>query len=54
MIAGIYIFGWKMGSNPFILLRDSGVLDNAPALHINGDVTQALASRLYAFDKRWK
>jgi cytochrome c-type biogenesis protein CcmF len=42
MIAGIYIFNWKMGSNPFILLRDSGVLDNAPALHLNFDVNQAL------------
>ncbi len=42
MLAGIYIFGWKMGSNPFILLRDSGVLDNAPALHLNLDVNQAL------------
>lgn len=42
MIAGIYIFGWKMGTNPFILLRDSGVLDSAPALHINGDVTLGL------------
>lgn len=42
MIIGIYIFGWKMGSNPFILLRDSGVLDNAPALHLNFDVNQAL------------
>jgi len=42
MIAGIYFFGWKMGSNPFILLRESGVLDNAPALHINFDVNQAL------------
>lgn len=42
MIAGIYIFGWKMGSNPFILLRDSGVLDNAPALHLNFDASQAL------------
>ena len=41
MIAGIYFFGWKMGTNPFILLRDSGVLDNAPALHINGDVLTA-------------
>ena len=40
MLAGIYIFGWKMGSNPFILLRDSGVLENAPALHIGGDITQ--------------
>ena len=42
MIAGIYIFGWKMGSNPFILLRESGVLDNAPILHINGDVNLGL------------
>ncbi len=42
MIAGIYFFGWKMGTNPFILLRDSGVLDNAPALHINGDVMLGL------------
>ncbi|MBL7749247.1 MAG: cytochrome c biogenesis protein CcsA, partial [Chitinophagaceae bacterium] len=42
MVAGIYIFNWKMGSNPFILLRDSGVLDNAPALHIDMDVNQPL------------
>ncbi|HYM94006.1 MAG TPA: cytochrome c biogenesis protein CcsA [Chitinophagaceae bacterium] len=42
MIAGIYFFGWKMGSNPFILLRDSGILDSAPALHLNFDVTQPL------------
>jgi cytochrome c-type biogenesis protein CcmF len=42
MIAGIYVFGQKMGSNPFILLRDSGVLDNAPAYHINFDASQSL------------
>ena len=42
MIAGIYFLGEKLGSNPFILLRDSGVLDNAPALHINMDVNQPL------------
>jgi cytochrome c-type biogenesis protein CcmF len=42
MIAGIYIFDWKMGSNPFILLRDSGVLDNEPGLHLNLDVNQPL------------
>lgn len=42
MIAGIYVFGVNVGSNPFILLRDSGVLDNAPGLHINFDVTQPL------------
>ncbi len=42
MVMGLYIAGWKMGSNPFILLRDSGVLDNAPALHLNFDVAQPL------------
>ncbi|HQV59450.1 MAG: cytochrome c biogenesis protein CcsA [Chitinophagaceae bacterium] len=42
MVAGLYFFGWKMGSNPFILLRDSGVLDNATGLHINFDVNQPL------------
>jgi len=30
MIVGIYFFGTKVGSNPFILLRDSGILDDAP------------------------
>ena len=42
MITGLYILGWKMGSNPFLLLRDSGVLDNAPALHMNFDISQPL------------
>ncbi|HET9430579.1 MAG TPA: cytochrome c biogenesis protein CcsA, partial [Chitinophagaceae bacterium] len=42
MIAGIYIFDWKLGSNPFVLLRDSGVLDSAPALHIDFDVNKPL------------
>jgi cytochrome c-type biogenesis protein CcmF len=42
MIAGFYIFNAKLGSNPFILLRDSGVLDNAPALHLNMDPSQPL------------
>jgi len=40
MIAGIYFFGEKLGSNPFILLRESGVLDNAPAMHVNFDINQ--------------
>lgn len=40
MVAGIYIFGWKMGSNPFILLRDSGIFDNAPGMHLNFDLSQ--------------
>lgn len=42
MVMGLYIAGWKMGSNPFILLRNSGVLDNAPALHLNFDITQPI------------
>jgi cytochrome c-type biogenesis protein CcmF len=42
MIVGLYFFGKKVGSDPFILLRDSGVLDNAPALHMNGDITKPL------------
>ncbi len=37
MIAGLYVFGEKIGANPFMLLRDSGVLDNAPALHVDMD-----------------
>jgi cytochrome c-type biogenesis protein CcmF len=42
MIAGLYFFGERMGSNPFILLRDSGVLDNAPALHADFDINKPL------------
>lgn len=51
MIAGIYFFNWKMGSNPFILLRDSGVLDNAPALHVNFDPTLPIKSDYLNFIK---
>jgi Cytochrome c biogenesis factor len=47
MIAGITIAGLKVGSNPFILLRNSGVLDNAPAFHdINGGIRQDYLSLL--------
>lgn len=38
MITGIYFMGWKMGSDPFILMRESGIYDGAPAMHINFDV----------------
>jgi cytochrome c-type biogenesis protein CcmF len=31
MILGVSFFGNSLGSNPFMLLRNSGVLDNAPA-----------------------
>ncbi|HEU4469893.1 MAG TPA: cytochrome c biogenesis protein CcsA [Flavisolibacter sp.] len=33
MLLGVDILGLKLGSNPFLLLRNSGVLDNAPMLH---------------------
>lgn len=42
MVAGIYIFGWKMGSNPFILLRDTGYFDPAPVYHIMNDLSQPI------------
>lgn len=33
MIIGVTFFGEKIGSNPFMLLRHSNVLDNAPVFH---------------------
>lgn len=42
MVAGIYILDWKMGSNPFVLLRDSGVLDTAPVYHLMNDPSQPI------------
>jgi cytochrome c-type biogenesis protein CcmF len=51
MLAGLYVFGWKMGSNPFTLLRDSGVLDSAVGLHINADLTQPLRPDYLSFIK---
>ncbi len=32
MVLGVYIFGVKIGSNPFVLMRNEGMLDNAPVL----------------------
>lgn len=51
MIAGLYFFGHKMGSNPFELLRDSGVLDNAPALHLEMNPANALRPDYLSFIK---
>lgn len=51
MLAGLYIFSWKMGSNPFTLLRDSGVLDSAVGMHVNADVTQPLRPDYLSFIK---
>ncbi|MEO5562369.1 MAG: cytochrome c biogenesis protein CcsA, partial [Chitinophagaceae bacterium] len=38
MLAGLYFFGHKLGSNPFILLRESDVFSVAPGMHIDFDV----------------
>jgi len=41
MIIGVSFFGLHVGSNPFVLLRNSGVLDNAPVFHdMNGLMRQ--------------
>jgi cytochrome c-type biogenesis protein CcmF len=41
MIVGVSVFGLKAGSNPFMLLRNSGVLDNAPVFYdMNGAMRQ--------------
>jgi cytochrome c-type biogenesis protein CcmF len=42
MIAGLYIFNYKIGSNPFILLRESGVFDNANGMHIDFDLAKPI------------
>lgn len=42
MIVGIYIFDVKIGSNPFLLLRESGLLDEAPAMHLGFDLSQPI------------
>jgi cytochrome c-type biogenesis protein CcmF len=36
MIIGLYFFGAKVGTNPFLLLRELGMLDNAPAFRTEG------------------
>lgn len=33
MLLGVNVFGWNIGSNPFILLRNTEVLHNAPIFH---------------------
>jgi cytochrome c-type biogenesis protein CcmF len=44
MLAGLYIFGYKIGSNPFILLRESDVFSVAPGMHIDFDVNNPVRS----------
>ncbi|RYY61507.1 MAG: cytochrome c assembly protein [Chitinophagaceae bacterium] len=42
MVMGIYFGDFRVGSNPFLLMRDSGLYDNAPFMHINGDLAQPI------------
>jgi len=41
MLVGLYVYGAKIGSGPFVLLRNEGILDMSPMLH---DETGALRS----------
>lgn len=41
MLLGVHVFEWQIGSNPFVLMRNSGILDNAPIFH-NPDGTLRL------------
>lgn len=52
MVLGIHFFGLKSGSNPFILMRNSGLLDNAPAFFdpVTGLLKQNYVSILYKQD----
>lgn len=40
MVIGIYFFGFKVGSSPFVLLRNEGFLDSAPVFQdvVNGGI----------------
>ncbi|MET0635061.1 MAG: cytochrome c biogenesis protein CcsA [Chitinophagaceae bacterium] len=51
MVMGLYFGDFRLGSNPFILLRESGVYDNAPFMHINGDLTQAIRQDYLSYIK---
>ena len=42
MLLGIYIGDLQIGSNPFILLRESGLFDNAPAMHVDFDLNNPI------------
>ena len=47
MVLGVSIFGLKAGSNPFMLLRNSGVLDNAPVFYdMTGGIRQDYLSMI--------
>jgi cytochrome c-type biogenesis protein CcmF len=44
MILGVYVFGHKIGSNPFLLLREAGLLDTpeASGFHVDQDISKPL------------
>lgn len=47
MILGVDVFGLKLGSNPFMLMRNSGLLDNAPVFYnVDGTLRQDYLSSI--------
>ncbi|RYY54760.1 MAG: cytochrome c assembly protein [Chitinophagaceae bacterium] len=51
MVMGIYFGDFRLGSNPFLLMRDSGLYDNAPFMHIGGDLAQGIRPDYLSFIK---
>src|SRR4051794_18169407 len=48
MLLGIFFFGFKVGHSPFVLLRNEGILDNAPFLHdAAGNLSKNYVELLY-------
>ncbi len=48
MLLGIFFFGFKVGHSPFVLLRNEGLLDNAPVFHDgNGLLNKDYLAMLY-------
>ena len=48
MLLGIFFFGFKVGHSPFVLLRNEGILDNAPFLHdAAGNLSKDYVAKLY-------
>lgn len=48
MLLGIFFFGFRVGHSPFVLLRNEGILDNAPFLHdASGNLSKDYVALLY-------
>lgn len=51
MVLGIYFFGSKIGTNPFVLLRETTSFLSDASIHINGDLSQPVRPDYMTFVK---